>query len=216
MREDSEIYRDVVEKLKRMPAPPASVVVAVKGGVVRLEGAIEKLALKQLVEEAVKKIPGVRVVIDELKVAAAGEEEYCDVELADAVERTLRWNVLVPNDKILVAVEKGTVTLTGEVDFPYQRRAAEEAVSALRHVRSVINRIALKPAESPRDLAEKIQKQFAAHPLLDGREIQIEASDGKIVLRGRVRSWAERSEAGGIAGSVPGVKEVDNCLEVGD
>jgi osmotically-inducible protein OsmY len=127
----------------------------------------------------------------------------------------LLWDIRVPDASIRARVEDGWVWLDGETEWQYQRRAAEHAVRYLTGVKGVTNLIALKKRASAVDVRERIESAMRRHAELDAHRISIEATDGKIILRGKVRSWAERGDAEQAAWSAPGVTSVDDQLAVG-
>ena len=120
----------------------------------------------------------------------------------------------MPHERIAVQVQDGLVTLSGEVDWWYQKDAAEDAVRKLVGVLLVINNITIKPAVDPQDVKDKIESAFRRNALLDARRVTVETRGGKVILRGSVRSWAERAEAQWVAWAAPGVSEVKNDIIV--
>ena len=126
----------------------------------------------------------------------------------------MEWNTYVPQDRIKVEVEKGWVTLKGTVEHRYQQEAAENAVHHMVGVRGVSNMIVIKPLVTPAEVREKIEKALARSAEVDAQRIKVETVGDKVILRGNLRSWAERKEVERAAWSAPGVSEVENHIVV--
>jgi osmotically-inducible protein OsmY len=140
---------------------------------------------------------------------------HSDTEIAHAALSALKWDIEVPDEKIKLTVEDGRVVLEGEVEWQYERSAAERAVRYLAGVKSVSNFLTVKPKKvSPYDVTQKIKDAFKRSAEIDSSLINVDSVDGKVVLKGRVRSWAERRDAEGAAWSAPGVTQVDDRLVV--
>lgn len=140
MKTDADLKRDVVEELSWDPAVNATAIgVAVKGGVVTLTGQLDTLAEKYAVERALHRVAGVKAVALELDVKLSSEHRRSDAEIAAAAEQALRWYSMVPDERVRVTVERGAITLGGEVDWDYQRKAAVGAAFAAPGVRAVVN-----------------------------------------------------------------------------
>lgn len=214
MKTDSELQQDVMSELKWEPTVKAvEIGVSVKDGVVTLSGYVDNLYKKWAAERAAARVFGVRAVAEEITVKLPGSLKRSDGEIGGAAANALEWNTSVPYDRLKVQVKDGVVTLSGEVEWWYQKDAAEEAVRKLTGVVMVNNQITVKPKVKPADLKSKIENAFHRNALLDARRITIETHEGTVILGGSVRSWAERAEARWAAGAAPGVCEiVDNII----
>jgi len=215
MKSDRELQADVLDELAWEPGVNATDIGAtVRDGVVTLEGTVESVAEKEATEKAVKRLPGVKALAVELEVKLPSSNERTDADIARAATDALKWDVLVPRDRIKVTVEKGFLTLEGDVDLHFQRSAAERAVLHLRGVKGVANKVTLKPTVAPLEVKEKIETAFKRSATLDADQIKVRADGGKVTLSGSVSSWAQREEAEDVAWATPGVQQVKNFIAV--
>jgi osmotically-inducible protein OsmY len=216
MKSDSMLKSDVTEEITWDPAirtPASQIGVIVKDGVITLTGHPSSLAEKHAIERAAQRVEGVKALAVELEVKLAVGYERTDADIAQAVERALEWNALVPHEKIKVMVEDGCVTLSGELEWAYQRQAAEAAVRDLLGVVSVADQLVVKPSVKSADIATKIEHALQRQASREARHIQIHVEGDVVTLRGKVHSWDERHAAHGAAWSAPGVAAVvDNLL----
>lgn len=215
MKNDVDLQRDVFDELKWEPAVHSTHIgVTVKDGVVTLEGVVDSYPEKWAAERAVKRVAGVKALAEELEVKLPGFGKQTDADIAEAAENALEWDTEVPEDRIKVTVEKGFLTLEGEVDWEFERAAAKRAVQYLAGVKGVANEITLKPNVAPVDVKAKIEAALKRNAILDAEQINVQADGGKVTLRGSVSSWAERDEAEAAAWSAPGVNEVNDFIAV--
>jgi osmotically-inducible protein OsmY len=157
---------------------------------------------------------GVKGVANDLSVQLKPAHARTDTTIAQAAVAALKWNTVVPEDRVSVAVSDGYVTLSGSVDWRYQKDAALRTVRDLTGVKGVANGILVKPHLSATDVQAKIEAAFKRSAEIDARRVHVAAHDGKVVLTGNVRSWAERQEAERAAWAAPGVTDIDDRLTV--
>lgn len=215
MKTDLQLHKDVLDELRWDPrVNEAEIGVSVKDGVVTLTGAVPTFAQKYAAEKVVERTTGVRAVADDLHVRPTGTFLKNDTDIAHSAVNALSWDIEVPAEKITTKVESGWVTLKGEVDWNFQKTAAERAVRYLGGVRGISNLIEVKPSLTPQEVKTKIEAALKRNAELDAKHITVETAGSKVTLKGNVRSWAERTDAERAAWSAPGVKEVDDRLMV--
>jgi osmotically-inducible protein OsmY len=212
---DEEIQRDVLAELKwdsRLQRNEIGVIV--KDGVVTLTGWVDSYLKKWNAEEAAHRVAGVKAVANDVEVRLPSSSERTDSDIAAAAVHALEWDALVPSDRVQLTVSKGWVTLRGEVDWQYQREDAERVVRRLTGVKGVTNLITVKPHTAPSDLKKRIEEALVRSAKVDADRIIIEVQGSKAILKGTVRSWAEREEAERVAWSAPGILSVENRITI--
>jgi osmotically-inducible protein OsmY len=213
--DDLELKKSVESELNFEPSINAAEIgVAVKNGVVTLSGRVPSYWEKVSAERAAARVSGVKAVANELEVRLPGSSERTDEDIAQAAVDTLRWSVFVPQDRIKVKVSKGWITLEGNVDWQYQKSAAEKAVRKLFGVLGVSNLIEVKPQVSKAEVKTSIEAALKRLAEVDANRIRVDTEDGKVVLSGSVRSWFEREEAERAAWAAPGVRSVEDRIAI--
>ena len=215
MKNDSQIQADVQNQLKWEAILNASEIgVSVKNGVVTLSGIVDTYPKKIAAEKVAKSVYGVKAVALDIQVGISPAMSKSDTEIAEACVNALKWDSSVPDEKLKVKVENGSVVLEGMVDWSYQRLAAKNAIVNLAGVKGVSNLIAVKQKPSSIDIKQKIKDSFIRTAGHDADTIRVESIGDKVILRGSVRSLYEKEEAENTAWSAPGVNEVDNKIEI--
>jgi len=214
-RIDEAIQKDVLDELKwNAYVRPNEIGVSVKDGIVTLTGWVDSYMKKIAAEEAAHRVPGVKAVANDIEVRLLSSDERTDADLAAAVLNALKWDAAIPTGKIDVTVSKGWVTLKGEVEFAFQKRDAERAVHRLTGVKGVTNLITVTSHVSPSELKQQIEKALVRNAQTDASHITVEMQGSKAILRGTVRSYAEKKAAEDTAWSAPGVTDVDNRITI--
>ncbi|HSP16550.1 MAG TPA: BON domain-containing protein [Thermoanaerobaculia bacterium] len=214
--EDLELRQDVLEELEFDPSVDARTIgVSVEEGIVTLTGHVASYAERTSAEKIVKRVTGVEGVANELGVSLPALAERDDTDIARSAANALEWNASIPRDRIKASVTKGWITLDGDVDWHYQKRAAEDTVRNLTGVRGVTNKVDVTPKDARvGDIKEKIMASLRRTAEVDAKRIDVEASDGTVTLSGTVSSWGEREDAVNAAWSAPGVNSVVDHIRV--
>lgn len=214
---DNKLVRqDVLDQLEFEPSiDAANIGVAVDDGVVILSGHVWSYAQKLAAERAARQVKGVRAIAQEIEVRYPSDKKTADDEIARRALNVLKWHAMIPQDAVKVTVQKGWVTLTGEVNWQYQRKAAEDAIWKLSGVTGVTDSISLKPTASVSDIKKKIEDALTRHAQIEAQAVRVHVRDGnKVSLEGMVDSWDEREAIENAAWSVAGVQSVDDQLTI--
>lgn len=215
---DTEL-RDIVEKsLKFEPSiDAADIGVAVENGVVTLTGHVATYAQKLTAERVVQGVSGVRGIAQEIEVRDGFSfgKQLADDEIAARALNSIAWDVTVPEEKIQVKVQKGWITLSGVVDWHFQRAAAEHAVRKLSGVRGVSNQIAVQPAVTVGDVKRRIEDALKRSAEVQASGVTVTVNKDRVTLEGTIHSWTERRAIERAAWAAPGVANVDDRLMLG-
>lgn len=216
MKSDRQLQEDVLAELAyEQSVNSAHIGVTAKDGVVTLSGFVKTFSEKRGAETATKRVAGVRGIAEELKVEMPLLHRRNDADIARAALHALEWDVSIPRDKIQVQVESGWLTLSGEVEYFYQKLNAEEDMGRLAGVGGVSNKMTINPPVSTVAVKNEIEKEFKRHAAIDASHIQVEAQGGIVTLKGKVPSWGEREEAVHAALLAAGVTDVIDNLSIG-
>ncbi|MEA2782692.1 MAG: hypothetical protein QOK29_4236 [Rhodospirillaceae bacterium] len=215
MRSDSDIKRDVEEELRWDPDIDATdIAVAVKDGVVTLAGFVRRFYDKFQAEADAKRVDGVVGLANDLEVRLPGSDKRPDPEIVRDAIAAIASQLPAQAENIKVIAKAGWITLEGEVEWNYQRERAETAVRWLRGVKGITNLIRLKPQVAATEIKRKIAEALRRSAEIDASRVTVETDGHSIVLKGTVRSWAEREQAERAAWSAPGVTHVENRIVI--
>ena len=213
MKTDNALQRDVLAELQWDPRVDHSHIgVAAKDGVVTLSGIVPSYAEKVAAEKAAQRVQGVKAIAEEIEVRFAFDPKSSDSEIGQRILAIFNWDVTIPHDRLKVKVEHGFVTITGNVEWNFQKKAAFKAASRVGGVKGVVNLIELAAKPTPDDVRDRILSAFQRTSLLDANSIDISVLGGTMKLGGRVRGWNERKIAEQAAWSAPGVTRVEDDI----
>ena len=215
MKTDTQLQNDVMAELKWDPSfNAAEIGVQVKNGVVTLSGHVDKYAEKWAAEKAAQKVTGVKALAVELNVTLPGSSNRSDADIARTAENVLEWTTNWPKDHVKVMVEKGWVTITGMVDYEYQRQLASSAVRHLMGVTGVSNQVTIKSKLTSSTVKSDIEAALKRRALTDAQEIMVTVNGSKVTLTGVVHSWSERDMVSDSVWNTPGVTDVNDNISV--
>ncbi|MFM0725968.1 BON domain-containing protein [Paraburkholderia strydomiana] len=216
MKPDSQLKQEVEDELMSSPAVDANGIgVAVVDGIVTLSGHVPDYATKVAAEKCALRIGGVVAVVIGIDVKLRESEQRTDEDVALSARAVLDWIAGLEDQAIKIKVEKGWVTLSGEVEDGYRSRIAEKNIVHMRGVTGITNDIRIRGSASPLDIEHNIRKAIQRHTERELKHVGVEVDDGKVTLSGRLSSAIERSVVTGAARSTRGVKAVVDRLVIG-
>ena len=215
MKTDTQLQSDVMAELKWDPSfNAAEIGVGVKNGVVTLSGHVDKYAEKWAAERAAQKVAGVKALAIDLDVALPGSSNRSDADIARTAENVLEWTTNWPKDHVKVMVEKGWVTISGMVDYEYQRQLASSAVRHLMGVTGVSNQVTIKSKLTSSTVKADIEAALKRRAITDADEIMVTVNHSEVTLTGVVHSWSERDIVNDTVWNTPGVTDVNDNISV--
>ncbi|HEV2679558.1 MAG TPA: BON domain-containing protein [Rhodanobacter sp.] len=214
---DKELCRNVLDELDFEPSiDAANIGVTAENGVLTLTGHVPAYAQKTAAERSAWRVKGVKAIAQEIDVRLPSDKKVNDDQIALRAINILAWSAWIPDGAARVKVADGWVTLTGQVNWNYQRNAAEAEVRKLSGVIGVINRITLMPTTQVVDVRQHILDALKRHALVKASRISIDVHDGGMVkIKGVVDDWDERRAIERAVWSTPGVNMVDDQVRIG-
>ncbi|MFZ1643323.1 MAG: BON domain-containing protein [Candidatus Contendobacter sp.] len=215
MKSDIQLKQDVIAELNWEPSVNAAQIgVEVNDGIVTLAGHVSSHAEKWHAERAAQRVSGVKALAIEMDVKLPSSSQRNDADIARTAEDVLQWMTDLPKDAAKVMVESGWITLSGEVDWEYQRQAAARSVRDLMGVRGVSNQIAVKPKVSLSAVQSDIEAALKRRATADAQTIAVEIRGNDVTLTGTVHNWSERELATHAAWNTPGVRSVVDHIAI--
>lgn len=212
---DSALRQDILDELEFEPYIDANDIgVAVEDGIVTLTGHVPNYSQRAAVERAVARVKGVRGVAQEIEVRYPGQAGTADDEIARRVVNTLKWSTLVPDGKVHVSVRDGWVTLSGRLEWNYQKVAAADAIRNLHGVVGIMNNVELVPRPTSVDVKKHIEGALKRYAEVEANNIKIDVAGTKVTLVGKVHNLAERTAVEDAVWATPGVAALDDRLTV--
>jgi osmotically-inducible protein OsmY len=215
MTQDSQLQHSVLAEFAWEPSVSGGHIgVTARAGVVTLSGRVDSYAAKHAAEAAARRVKGVRAIAEEIEVRLPFESTRSDEDIAEAAIERLAWNVSIPKDSVTVGVQAGWVTLTGQVDWWFQKEAAELDLRPLHGVVGVSNQLTITPRVDTDSLSDDIIHALHRSWFFDPTTVTVAAHGGKVVLSGTVHSFHEFQVAEQTARAAPGTTHVENDIVV--
>ncbi|TDK67082.1 BON domain-containing protein [Sapientia aquatica] len=215
MKTDAELQQDILDELRWEQSINATRLgVEVKDGVVTLTGHVDKFTDKWNAEEVVQRVSGIKALAIEIEVSLPGTSQRTDGDIASAAQNILDWNTYLPKDRVHVMVEDGWITLTGTVDWEYQKLALKNSLSPLLGVTGVSDQISISPTVSSVTVKDDIESALRRRARFNEHSISVHVDHADVTLSGSVDSWSERELANHAAWGTPGVHSVINNIKV--
>ena len=215
MKTDSQIQQDVIEELKwEQSVNDTQIGVSAKDGIVTLSGHVASFAEKWNAEHAAQRVSGVKALAIEIDVSLPGSSHRNDVDIARSVENILEWNTYLPKDHVKVMVEDGWITLTGEVDWNYQKQALSTPIRYLMGVKGVSDNIAIRPAVSSGAVKSDTEAALRRRARVNAHNVSVEVHEANVTLSGTVDNWSERELARHTVWGTPGVRKVVDNITI--
>ncbi len=212
---DSELRELVIDELEFEPSIDAgNIDVAAKDGIITLSGYVASYAEKMATERAVRRVRGVNAIAQEIEIRYSTDKKINDDEIARRCVNIIAWNTTLPEGKLTVKVERGWVTLSGEVPWHFQRVAAKSGVRKISGVTGITNLITIKARVQAADIKSRIEDALKRSAEVEAHAIRILVTDSSVRLEGKVHDWREGEIVEKAAWSVPGVMAVDDRLTV--
>ena len=212
MKTDAQLKQDIIAELNWEPSIKASQIgVEVKNGTVTLAGHVDSYSEKWQAERAAQRVAGVRGLAVEIDVKLPGMSVRTDGDIAESAAKALEWTTYLPANAIKIKAENGWISLSGEVEWDYQRESAKDAVRHLLGVVGVSDSMSVRPRVSMGDVKSEIEAALKRRATNSAQGISVAVNGSDVTLSGSAQSWSERQLAANSAWATAGVgKVIDN------
>jgi osmotically-inducible protein OsmY len=212
---DVSLRQNIIDELEFEPSLNAvNIGVTVDDGVVTLTGHVGSYMEKVRAERVVQRIKGVHGVAEELEVRYPSDKKTSDDEIAKRALNIISWDTSIPANKVQVKVEGGWITLSGQVEWYYQKVSAESAVRKISGIKGVSNMLTIEPRVQPSDIKNRIENALKRKAGVEASKIKVSVAGGKVTLDGDVNAWFERNAAEDAAWAAPGVTSVEDHIRI--
>ncbi len=212
---DRTLKQAVEDELEWEPSIDAEHIgVTAEDGVVTLTGHVGSYTEKFTAEKAARRVKGVRGIAQEIEIRFPSDKKTADDQIAKRALDIIAWNSTIPKDKVQVKVQGGFVTLSGQVDWQYQRADAEYAVRKLAGIKGLANEIQVKPKVQAIDVKQRIENALKRNADLEASSIKVSVLNGRVTLDDKVKALYERDLAERTAWSAPGVISVEDHISI--
>tara|TARA_R110002124_G_scaffold233406_1_gene398690 strand:- start:58933 stop:59601 length:669 start_codon:yes stop_codon:yes gene_type:complete len=215
-RKDSDIKADIIEELKWAPeVEETQIGVIVADGAVTLTGTVSKYSYKEAAKLATKRIKGVKAIADEIEVKLPAQMAGSDEEIAHHIANIFEWNIQIPGEDIKATVRNGIVSLSGEVDWQYQKNYVKQHIQGIKGVKSVMNNILIRKRATAENVKNEIVKALHRHAGLEAANVNVSVANGTVTLNGKVDTYFDMDVVEDAAWAAAGVTQVVDKLRVG-
>jgi osmotically-inducible protein OsmY len=218
MKTDEQLQTDVLTELRWDPRVHGNEIgVIAKDGAITLTGIVHTYSEKLSAERAAKRVKGVRAIAEDIEVKMPADSRTTDAGIAEQIAQILRWNSTFRDTDIQAEVRNGYVTMTGEVNWSYERQAAANRIEELQGIAGIFNHIKIReqaPSVAPRDVQRQITGALHRHANIEASKVRVSVAEGKVTLDGTIDTFCERDLIEDAVWATAGVKQVEDNLTV--
>jgi osmotically-inducible protein OsmY len=215
MKNNETLQKEVQDAIKWEPLLHAAEIgVTAKDGVITLTGVVDSYTKKIEAETAAKNVAGVKAVVEKIEINFGSLAIKSDNEIASEIVNAIKWNLKIPNNTVKIKVEKGWVTLEGELSWNYQKNTAKNAITEIKGIKGITNRITIKPESRNEIEKQVIESALERNGSINTENVHVTVDGTLVTLSGTVNSLYEKEEVEKITWNAHGVWHVENDLVV--